>query len=138
MNPEAEPNEDSRIEEILKLIAQLEAGNLEARGTLSKRDDGIDRIITGLNRLAKEMTDWHIGRNRTEQRLNDFLGTIIALASLDFSNKASVGEAGDIFDALATGLNALGEELHTSVVSRAYLNNIITSMILDTDGLEFL
>ncbi len=49
--------EDLRIQEILNLIYELAAGNLEARGKVSENDDTLDGIITGLNLLAEEITD---------------------------------------------------------------------------------
>ncbi len=50
-------HEDPRIQEILNLIYELAAGNLEARGTISEDEDELDGIITGLNLLAEEVAD---------------------------------------------------------------------------------
>ncbi len=66
---------------------------------------------------------------QSEQRLNDLMEAMVAIAALDFSARARVGDTGDVFDALATGLNALVEELETSTVSRDFLNGIIESMM---------
>ena len=133
-------NVDPRIEQILELVSQLASGNLEARVTPTTGDDGLDQIIAALNNLAQTLSVWQVGRDKVERRLNELLETIIALASLDFSQQAPVSDEGDVFDALATGLNAMGEELQASVVSKTYLDNIITSMIdtlvvTDTEGI---
>jgi len=55
----SQPNnyEDPRIQEILNLIYELASGNLEVRGTVSRDEDNIDGIITGLNMLADEIAD---------------------------------------------------------------------------------
>ncbi len=63
------------------------------------------------------------------RRNDELIHAIICLSTLDFSVRAPIGENGDIYDALATGLNALGEELNATTVSQAYLDEIITSMI---------
>jgi PAS domain S-box-containing protein len=77
---------------------------------------------------------------QSNARLGELLETITALAALDFNAQAPVGPAGDTFDALAAGLNALGEALEASTVSRDFLNRIITSMadsliVVDQSGL---
>ncbi len=57
MKSQANNTEEPRIQEILNLIYELAAGNLEARGTVSENDDTLDGIITGLNLLAEEIAD---------------------------------------------------------------------------------
>jgi diguanylate cyclase (GGDEF)-like protein len=49
-----------------------------------------------------------------EKRLEVLLGTIQEFASLRFSVRAPVGPDGDIIDAIAGGVNFLGEELEAS------------------------
>ena len=57
MKSQEDNTEDSRIHNILNLIYELAAGNLEARGTISENEDGLDGIIAGLNLLAEEISD---------------------------------------------------------------------------------
>jgi len=52
-----------------------------------------------------------------ERRCNNILEVIMAYAHLDFSQKTTIGKEGDIFDAIGAGVNMLGEELQTSVIS---------------------
>lgn len=49
-----------------------------------------------------------------ERRLEEVVGVIQELAALQFDARAAVGTAGDIVDAVAAGVNALGEELEAS------------------------
>lgn len=49
-----------------------------------------------------------------ERRLEDIANTIQRLADLQFSARAEVGQDGDIIDAVAAGVNFLGEELQAS------------------------
>lgn len=46
-----------------------------------------------------------------EERLNDVLETLVALAAGDFERRARVGDGSLLLDGIATGLNMLGEEL---------------------------
>ncbi len=61
-------------------------------------------------------------------RLGELLDGIMALARLDFGRRVEVSEARDTIDAIATGLNILGEELEASTISKAYLDDILRSM----------
>ena len=61
-------------------------------------------------------------------RIDEMMDVIIAIASLDFGARASISDNGDEYDALATGLNALSEELEASTVSRDFLSSIIEAM----------
>jgi diguanylate cyclase (GGDEF)-like protein len=49
-----------------------------------------------------------------EKRLEEIVSTIQEFAALRFSARAPVGSAGDIVDAVAAGVNFLGEELDAS------------------------
>ncbi|GGC06242.1 GGDEF domain-containing protein [Cellulomonas carbonis] len=49
-----------------------------------------------------------------ERRLGEVVAVIQELAALRFDARATVGAAGDIVDAVAAGVNALGEELAAS------------------------
>lgn len=49
-----------------------------------------------------------------ERRLEEIVGVIQELAALRFDARATVGRAGDTVDAVAAGVNALGEELEAS------------------------
>jgi diguanylate cyclase (GGDEF)-like protein len=49
-----------------------------------------------------------------DERLTSLLETVSAFAALDFSRSAQVGSAGDLLDALAAGINMLGEEVEAS------------------------
>ena len=49
-----------------------------------------------------------------DERLASLLETISAFAALDFSRPAEIGPVGDLLDALAAGINMLGEEVEAS------------------------
>lgn len=132
--------EDPRIIGAIDLILKLAGGNLQAREAPTGRNDGIDGIIIGLNMLAEELSHRVILLSEAEKRLADIMETIIAIASLDYSKRIPISDKGDTFDAIATGLNTLAEELYASTVSKDYLENIIRAMsdillVLTPDGI---
>lgn len=53
-----------------------------------------------------------------ERRVKEIMDVITALAALDFTKKAPVSEKNDVFDAMASGINMLGEKLFATTVSR--------------------
>lgn len=54
------------------------------------------------------------GDHEWERRLEQVVGVIQEFAALRFDARADVGPTGDIVDAVAAGVNALGEELEAS------------------------
>ncbi len=65
--------------------------------------------------LYKPLADQQIERiHDIEQRLEEVIATIQQFATLDFSARASISELGDVIDAVAAGVNFLGEELEAS------------------------
>ena len=53
-----------------------------------------------------------------DARLDAILEVLVSYALQDFSPRIDVSERGDVVDAIATGINLLGEELHGEIVSR--------------------
>jgi len=52
-----------------------------------------------------------------EKRAAEILKVIMSYARLDFSAKTAIGNNADVFDAIAAGVNMLGEELKNSSIS---------------------
>lgn len=118
---------DSRVAEIRTLLAQLdpEAGALQLAPGGS--GDGLAQILAGLGQLAKESA---ARRAAARQHLEEILEVMLSMLALDFSKRApmkGVDEGG--LDALAFGLNNISDELASSMVSRAYVDNILDSML---------
>ncbi len=120
--------DDARIISILDFITKLAGGDLSARLPASGKNDELDGVIVGLNMLAEELSFRLISFSEAEKRLDEIMEIIVAIASLDYSKKMAISDRCDTFDAIASGLNALGEELHASTVSKDYLDKIIQSM----------
>jgi len=118
----------NRINSIVGFIEQLASGNLDMPDIPSGKGDDLDQIAEGLNKLAKRHSADYLSYAEVEQRMNGIVDFVASLASLNFTETVAISDKSDIFDALATGMNMLGEELQKSVVSRSFLNSIIASM----------
>jgi len=128
---------DPRVTEILGMMEQLGNGNLAARLLSSGQNDDLDQIIAGLNLLAERFSGQLAPQIETEQRVDAVMEVILAIASLDFTKKAPIGDDGNVFDAIGLGLNALSEELLSTTVSRDFLDSIINSIgdaVIATDA----
>jgi len=53
----------------------------------------------------------------TRKRVKEILDAVMSYASLDFSKKTEVVGNHDVLDAISAGVNMLGEELETSIIS---------------------
>ena len=53
-------------------------------------------------------------KENTEKRANEVLDVILAYAKLDFKPTLKISKKGDVMDAIATGVNMLGEELQSA------------------------
>jgi two-component sensor histidine kinase len=74
-------------------------------------------IKKGLALLEKKIERLDKAAENNIGRVNNILDVVMSLANLNYSSKAYVSGKGDHFDALATGINMLGEELQSSTIS---------------------
>ncbi len=86
-------------------------------------------IVAGVHAMASELAAHRAAAEEAERRLYAVMDTMIAMAGLDFTKRVPVGDGDGILDAVAMATNLLNEELHASTVSKAYVDNIIESMI---------
>ncbi len=57
----------------------------------------------------------------TESTISNFIEVISSYANRDFSQKLAISDQSNVLDAVATGINVLGEELEHTTVSKAEL-----------------
>jgi two-component sensor histidine kinase len=74
-------------------------------------------IIKSLEKIGKELKKTKKEAGNTDSRIKNILEVVEAYAKLDFNKKSRIGATGNNFDALASGINMLGEELQSSTVS---------------------
>lgn len=133
---------DPRLQEILVLLKQMQKETPEGNAKTDTdpldtdlfntdllNTDPLDALLAQVQSIHKYYTEADKAYSTVEQRLSDTMETIMALARLDFARRASVTDRGDVIDAVALGLNMLGEELHATYVSNSYVDNIIHSML---------
>jgi signal transduction histidine kinase/CheY-like chemotaxis protein len=107
------------------LFKLLEFSEAVIKGDYSKRvitdfsDDLITKVSNTLNRFADKMQlNPGEASDDQDQIVNTFMEVISSYTNLDFKQKLPISENGTIWDAIATGINMLGDELEQSTASR--------------------
>lgn len=129
MDKNSGPIKDKRIDQIYDTIIQLVSGNLQAKTTISDKDDKLDGIIEGLSLLRNEIINIQLEHIGAKQEISEILKVVEAFASLNYSKKAKLRADTDLFNTLAKAINKLGKELKSSTVSRDYFESVFQSMI---------
>lgn len=121
-------NEDTILVRTEVLHKLLEFSEALTKGDYSKRvitdfsDDILTRVATTLNRFADQMQLNPAGSHHDQdQTVSTFMDVISSYTNLDFKHKLPISENGTIWDAIATGINMLGDELEQSTASRQEL-----------------
>jgi signal transduction histidine kinase/CheY-like chemotaxis protein len=114
-----------KAEVLYKLLEFSEAvmqGDYTKRVITDFSDDLITKISSNLNRFADKMQLNPSGSDvDQDQTINTFMDVICSYTNLDFKQKLQISENGTIWDAIATGINMLGDELEHSTASRQEL-----------------
>ena len=101
-----------------KLALDFSAAVIRISGV--KQLDGEDMEDTAVRALAvieERLKRAEFEKKDNARRVNEILDVVMALAALDYSKRASFSDACDYIDALAGGVNMLGEELKQSTIS---------------------
>ena len=64
-----------------------------------------------------------------EKRIEQINEVLIRIAEGDFRAKSTISDRFDDIDAIASGINMLGEELHDSVITKNYLNSVLKGIV---------
>lgn len=106
------------------LYKLLEFSEAILRGDHSKRvitdfsDDLITKVANNLNKFADKMQIHNPTGSDFDKTVDMFMDVIGSYTNLDFKQKLQISENGTIWDAIATGINMLGDELEQSTASR--------------------
>lgn len=110
------------------LYKLLEFSESLLRGDYSKRihadfeEDILTKVADNLNRFADKLQFDPNGLDQNhEQTIETFIEVISSFTNLDFKKKLPISDNGTIFDAIATGINMLGDELASSTASKQEL-----------------
>src|ERR1700741_513667 len=128
------------IEILNKLLSYSEAilkGDYSKRIVTDVSDDLISQIVSNLNQYADEhiLNLEHKNLDK-KNNIDHFIEAISSFANHDFSHKLPITEHGTIMDAIATGINILGDELEQSTISKNYFSNIynaVSEILIVTD-----
>jgi two-component sensor histidine kinase len=99
------------LEDIYKRICKLTGEKPLGNPSLEKE------IGRGLDKLEKQLNSNRDDEEENSRRISEILKVVIYLANLRYDKKARISEKKDHFDALALGINMLGEELKASTIS---------------------
>jgi PAS domain S-box-containing protein len=102
---------DRRISEILTQVRRFSAGDFSQQVDTSHNSDEVDAVITSLNELGASLQVREVALKKKEKRIQGLLEVLRSYRALDFAQCAGVDEEADEINALASGLNALGEEM---------------------------
>ncbi|MBK9714052.1 MAG: PAS domain S-box protein [Kouleothrix sp.] len=127
ITPAEPPGQLAQMAAIRHIVAQM--AHTQQDGVAPRQGDEPNQIVAELSDIAGELDARRGAALETERRLQEVMELLVAMAGLDFSKHVSVGEDDSILNAVATATNLLNDELRASVVSRAYVDNIIESMI---------
>lgn len=123
---------DQFSEVLIKLLHFSEAilkGDYSKRIIIDVNDDIINQITVNLNQYADELLlNLPHEDGNEKNNIDHFINTISSFANHDFSHKLPITEHGTVMDAIATGINMLGDELEQSTISRDYFSNIYNAV----------
>ncbi|HET6225717.1 MAG TPA: ATP-binding protein [Bacteroidia bacterium] len=109
----------SILEELAKFSKSILNFDFSTRITIDYNDDLINEIASNLNLLAdKLMLNPPEADSNEKINISHFISVISSFANHDFSQKLPVSEHGTILDAIATGINMLGDELEQTTASK--------------------
>lgn len=108
-----------RINKLLELSEDLLKGDFSRRIVTDFNDDIVNQIINNLNQHVDNLMLVPNGGGESLQiDISHFIEVISSFATHDFSRKLPISEHGTILDAIATGINTLGDELEQSTASK--------------------
>ncbi|CAN5557332.1 hypothetical protein BH10BAC1_BH10BAC1_05570 [soil metagenome] len=83
----------------------------------SSKVDKKKEVLKGLKKLEDKLKDNQKQEEENAKRINEILKVLISFANLKYDKKAKITNNKSYFDALALGINMLGEELEASTIS---------------------
>lgn len=110
------------LSKILEQTTAMINGDYSRRTVVDYSEDMLTRIANNLNILCDKTQLSEAAKGGTlDQTVNTFIEVISSFTNLDFKQKLPISEDGTVLDAIATGINMLGDELEHSTTSRGEL-----------------
>ncbi|MCD9013994.1 PAS domain-containing hybrid sensor histidine kinase/response regulator [Parachryseolinea silvisoli] len=108
------------LQKVLELSEAMANGDFSKRIVIDFDDSPLAKIAAHLNEWADQVQLNSVEKTH-EQTVNSFIEVISSFANHDFTQKLSISENGTVMDAIATGINILGEELQQTTASKLEL-----------------
>lgn len=106
----------------------LKAALEERKQSAIALQEAHDMLLAKVNQRSEEL-------NNYQDRINAIFKTLVKYTVMDFSEKIHITEERDEIDAIATGLNTLGEELKAATISQLnYANELEQTNLLLIDS----
>lgn len=106
----SEKKDNNRVGLILAQLDRFIQGDYKTRLVVSGNDDQLDSIAEKLNTLSSEL-EKKMNARSDRKRLEELMDILLEFSISNFTKKASLSDLGDEVDAIAAGLNAMGEEM---------------------------
>lgn len=107
------------LRKILELSKSILEGDYSHRITSDFEDSVPTKIIDNLNKFCDKVQLNPTGLSYDQDKtVATFIEVISSFTNLDFKQKLPISENGTIMDAIATGINILGEELQHTTASK--------------------
>lgn len=117
------------LEQLLLISESFVKGDFSRRIITNVNDGVINKIITNLNEYSdQQLISSATLNNDGKYNLSHFIETITAFVNHEFDYKLELSDGHTIIDAIAAGINFLGEELQHTSISRNYFSNIFNSV----------
>jgi PAS domain S-box-containing protein len=101
------------INRIVELLGKYE-DLFHSKGGIEECGDELDPVIRKLNEITEKAREFRSRAVDYQRRVEGLLNVLLRYALFDFSVKAEVSPAADEIDAIALGLNTVGEELQAA------------------------
>jgi signal transduction histidine kinase len=111
------------VEDLLAFTGALMKGDFSKRLTVNAEDRELAEVCMNLNAFADNLQINPPSNFNSQIAIQDFIDVISSYANRNFEKKLPISEHSNFIDALATGINILGEELEYTTFSRLELEN---------------
>jgi signal transduction histidine kinase len=109
------------LHKLLELTEAMVNGDYSKRAVTGGENNVINKIINNLNKLVDNHFLISVNVHNKKFDISSFIDIISSFSNHEFAYRIPVSEQGTILDAIATGINMLGDELEQSVVSKQEL-----------------
>jgi signal transduction histidine kinase len=112
------------LNQLLGLSAALLKNDYSHRVIAGVDQKILSQICVNLNQFVDRLQFNQVSfPQNTESTISNFIEVISSYANRDFSRKLAISDQSNVLDAVATGINVLGEELEYTTVSKEELEH---------------